>query len=153
MLSRRVMLRTLLALPILLCLAGWLWSSTHTTLVGYGYGDRGVYLGTGAGALQAEWVVGHAPPGWWLSNQPLAPPEFWPSKPAWADTSFLGVFYGCFVPPGVSYQAFAIPYWFLIVVSGGLFAWVWRKTRRKSDPQAAFPVELAAAAKPDEKKP
>ena len=141
--KRRWFIRICFMLPILLCVGGWLWSSTHLTIVGYGHGDREAYLGTRAGTLQFAWLMGYASPGWESTNEPLNSPEFWPSKEAWGGASFLGFVYRHIDHPPHFIRIFAVPYWFLIVVCGGVFTWVCRKTGK---PKAgrAFPVELAA---------
>ena len=150
MLSRRVILRTVFLLPILLCLAGWLWSSTNSTGVCYGDGDRAVYLGTEVGIVRVEEAAGFARLGWWWGNDPLNPPQFWPPMTARTHTWFLGFSYrydDFMLPRPGHFRGFAIPYWFPLVVSGSVFAWVWRKTRRKPAP-SAFPVEVAAPSPP-----
>ena len=155
--KRRWFTRIFFMLPILLCLAGWLWSSTHLTGVYGQYADRGVYLGTASGTLRFEWVAGETTPGWkgWVSiNEPLDPTAFWPSKEADDATLFdpegstwlLGFSYrdrdSTLAVPGLHFRGFGVPYWFPLVVSGGVFAWVWRKTR-KPKPGRAFPVEAS----------
>ena len=145
MLSRRIILRTLFALPVLLCLAGWLWSSTHRTAVGYSYGDREIRLETRTGIVEVAWGLPFAGPEWISLNEPIHSPQFLPSEPQWDGWSFLGFSYtGLDFGPRVHFRIFAVPYWFPLVVCGGIFAWIWRKTRRKPDPQTAFPVEFAA---------
>ena len=142
---RRWIIRATFLLPILLCLAGWLWSSTHEMGVAYGYEDRNVYLWTRAGALNFQLTVGVSASGWLWLNEPLNSPEFWPSKTASYATSFLGFSYLWSDWSQRPYaRFFAVPYWFLLVVSGGVFACVWRKTRRKPDSKTAFPIEVAA---------
>ena len=144
---RRWFIRICFMLPILVCVGGWGWSSTHVTGVAYGNGHAGVAFGTGAGTLRIVWIGGLATPGWRLINEPLNPPEFWPAKSASDDPQFLGFYYRYFKQsPDLHFYFFFVPYWALIVVCGGVFAWVWRKTG-KPKPGRAFPVELAAKGK------
>ena len=83
--KRRWFIRILFMLPVLLCVVGWGWSGTHDTSVAYRYGGRDVCLGTWKGILSISWGVSYDSPGWEAYNEPLNPPEFWPSKPVWAD--------------------------------------------------------------------
>jgi hypothetical protein len=71
---------------------------------------------------------------------------FWPPNDP-ALHCLLGFRYGRrdFPAHGLGGYEFAVPYWFLIVASSAVLFSVWRKTRPKSNPATAFPVEVKAS--------
>ena len=149
---RRWIVRGFFLLLILLCLAGWEWSGTHNSDVGYSHSDRwlachtwdgvvGVMLGRGGRA----WHYG-MPDGWFVEIRPQSPAHFWPE-----DSMHLNSFLGFVIDDdldltGKRYEL-SVPYWFLILLSLAALFFVCRKTLPKVNPESAFPIEPTAPPK------
>jgi hypothetical protein len=129
-------------LPILLCIFGWGWSVGHSAGVCYSHADKSGICSTGWGVIVV--YVGKPPgitsDGWDCKAARI--PETRLLLPNGLNT-FLGFGYHS----AIDYHDFEVPYWFLIIVFSFALLFAWRKTRPKSHPATAFPVEINAPSK------
>ena len=140
---RRRLIRALFLLPILLCLAGWVWSATHSSFISYAHDERWMVLELRNGGVSMNWAWNdaRAPRNGWDSDVLLqAHPRYWP-----AQSPYLFGFHIDRVADPLGYQyVLAVPFWFPLLLSCALSFLTYRKTRPKPQPQSAFPVEVRA---------
>ena len=134
---RRRLIRTLFILPVLLCLAAWALSTTHTACLIYSH------AGTTTG-LQLRHADLHftcnksefsLPDGWYCLVDP-APFHLFDTRLLRLSSSFLGFAYHHETLKlddpeiALSWTSLHIPLWFPLLVSSGLLWVAWRKTPR-----------------------
>ena len=148
MANKRWLLRGVFLLPLLLAAAGWLWSGTHRSHVGYVHEERVVWCGSGSGVLGVELGWDHAmdpalPNGWYGGTRPIDPARYWPEA---RPNSWLGFGFAHFSvrDPDLDQYVVVVPYWFVLLASAGVFMWVWRRTRPRPELAQGFEVQLAA---------
>ena len=138
-------------LPILLCVAGWVWSGAYCASADYvtdrsdadhaiGYyasltsmwGEVGLGIGRNAGS-EYYWNYG-------VERVPVF--YLWPRQESGV---FLGFdFTRTSNPPDGWYYSFSISYLFIIIFLSVILFFVWRKTRPKLDPKTAFQIEVGS---------
>ena len=144
---RRWLIRSLFMLPILLCMAGWVWGATHFTYLTYHNDGRWIAFSPSYGAIMVDGVGGKRASGmfcgWRGENIPISA-HFWgQTKSENPDyTAFLGFRFSLRDAYGGSGPHFSIPYWFLIVAFSIILLLAWRKTRPALNPKSAFPVDI-----------
>jgi hypothetical protein len=144
---RRRLIRTLLLLPVLLCLAGWGWGSSHDCWVTYDHDGRWVAADAATGIITV--FVGWDSPkpnGGAYKIERIASGQFWP-KYAPGFHSLLGFSVGRAAGWGGKFYFLNVPFWFLIVLFSALFLLIYRQTRPNPHPRTAFPIEPAAPRK------
>ena len=140
MAKKRWLLRGVFLLPLLLAAAGWLWSGTHWGYVEYVHEGRGVWCWSEQGVLYAGlWRGVSTASGWHVGVDPLDPARYWPESDP---QSWLG-FEHVSGPDWDRYWV-TVPYWFVLLASGGVLAVVWRLTRAKPLAGRGFPVQVHA---------
>ena len=140
--KRRWIIRVIFMLPILLCVVGWVWSSTHNGVIDFSRDGRGIELASSYGAvtgvLDLDAEKWHD--GWYRTVRPIPGVHFWPEG-TFGLRSFLGLTY--FSNKAGSNFYIDVPYWFLILIFSAPLFFVWRKTRPLVKGRA-FPVEATA---------
>ena len=142
---RRWFIRLLVLLPIVLCIIGWGWSSTHTGWIRYSYGTN---------TFNANWIGCGTRKGFiFFQNGIDSPVRF---RAGWhcgaesdkaTESSFVPStgFYGFDHSVSLHTQFLFLPYWFLVLIFSGLLWLIWRRTRPKPK-GGAFPVEVQRKA-------
>ena len=149
---RRWILRILLLLPILLCLAGWAASVNHILSLRYRHAGYFGNVSTEWGVLLFEWgQFNGGVEGWRGSIDSISPRVLYLPERGPQDFSLLGFHYYhrryVILPYDLNFVGISIPYWFLLLVFGFAFFLAWRKTRPLGNPKA-FPVEVVAPHDP-----
>jgi hypothetical protein len=142
---RRWLIRTFFLLPILLCVAGWLWSGFYASWLSYSQDGKYVECIPLSGVLVLEWGWDSRPRDRWQSEAfqqartQLWQSRFWlqPRQGAGIPAYVLGFSFD----HRAHWYCVAIPFWFLILAFSALFFLIYRKTRPKPSPDTAFPVE------------
>src|ERR1035437_7518200 len=93
---RRWIIRIIFMLPILLCMAGWGWSGTHSLWIRYSHDGRGVECESrwGVVVVLVRWHL-LPPDGWRYEDFTHGPARFWPVDDM-ASHAFLGFDFGHF---------------------------------------------------------
>jgi hypothetical protein len=137
---RRWLIRALFILPILLCVVGWVWSGTHFSWTKYSHEGSYVACTASRGVICVKFD-GRGTSNGWACGVDSRDAHFWPVD--YPDSrSYLGFRFACFDEMARYDYLFAVPFWFLIIVSSAVLFFVWRKTRPKINPKTAFPVEV-----------
>ena len=139
---RRWVIRVFFMVPIVLCAVGWVWGAMLSGAVCYAHSERFVYVAPTEGRILV--ALGVDPiehDGWRSSFEYLSRAYFWPPIDNDYYHYHLGFTFGPREKVSGNWRAFAVPYWFLILLSSGVFWWVWRKTRAVTA-RGAFPVEV-----------
>ena len=137
-------------LPILLCMAGWLWSVSQDGSILYFNHGRSVRCDSLWGVIGIRWSTNNLTSYGWEKDVIPEEAHFWPGRNP-DSQSFLGLDFRYF-QFGTGHSQFGtgdlyvldVPYWLLIVVFSTVLFFVWRKTRPKPNPKTAFPVEVLA---------
>jgi hypothetical protein len=135
--KRRWIIRSFFMLPIVLCIIGWGWSSTHWGWAGYTCADHVVRCGTFYGVVyvSSDKLRQPTPNGWSSFYRHVPETRFWSRNDS---VIFFG--FGCYWgPDGCSVH---VPYLFPLFVFSLVLMYVWRITRPKPNPVTAFPVEM-----------
>ena len=138
-------------LPILLCLGGWGWSSTHISDLTYHFhGDRAWDVCAGDGAIDFGYGWASFGRGW--EYQDIRYDEMDPfykmnwqhmliGRGEWAGFSYSDI---SEMGGNGMEELITVPYWSLFVFFTVAFCIVCRKTRGKVRGPSAFPVEVGA---------
>ncbi|MEI8195727.1 MAG: hypothetical protein WCI73_07450 [Phycisphaerae bacterium] len=134
---------------LLLCVGGWVWSSSHQGDVAYYHGRSWVGCQVAWGAAYFTCGMLHSPTesGFSLHYEPLTETHFfWPYPVGgylgWEDVDDA--------PPGTPHYlqvSLHVPLWFFTLIVLVFDFFVWRKTRPKNGKLRAFPVEVKVSGR------